>query len=261
MQSLIMAFSMYSRIPMPRVEWNEKNEMPVILFLPAVGAVLGILTVGFLLLCGRFEIGPLPAALFVIALHVLYTGGIHLDGLVDTADARHSYLEKEERQRILADPHVGAFGVIRLVLYLGLLVAFLTLAFERVPDTRVLRFALSIPVTGRMLATLAVAWMKPARSEGLFYTFSGQRHGWPLKVAAAVEAAILGAWMVYDLGIAGVAMAVFYAMAFVFVKKMAQRDFGGMSGDLTGWLLCVAELGAVAVGVVTEIATVTFGRV
>ena len=151
MQSFLIAFSMYTRLPMPRVDWNEKNEMPVMLFLPAVGAVLGLLSIGLLLVCRRLETGELPTALLLVALYILYTGGIHLDGLVDTADARHSYLEKEDRQRILKDPHIGAFGVIRLILYLVLTVTMLLVGMNRLPQKEVLNLAMVIPVTARIL--------------------------------------------------------------------------------------------------------------
>ncbi len=235
---------------MPQVEWNEKNEMPVMLFFPAVGAVLGLLSVGLLLLCRKFGIGEMPAALLLMALHIFYSGGIHLDGLVDTADARHSYLGKDERQRILADPHVGAFGVIRLALYLMVMAALLLMALHSIPAEVTMKLALSIPVTGRVLAMLAVTWMKPARQEGLFYTFSGEKHGFPLKLASVAETAVLALWMFYDLHFIGAVMLCYYVILFFFVKKISIRDFGGMSGDLTGWLLCMAEIGAVAVGAV-----------
>ena len=249
MEALIIAFSMYSRIPMPNVEWNEKNTKSVMLFLPLVGSVLGILSVGLLLAARRLAIGELPTALLFVALYIFYTGGIHLDGFADTADARHSYLGKEERRRILADPHIGAFGVIRLFLFFVLAIAGVLLVLEKMPEGRLLNFAFIIPVSARMLVSFAVAYLPAARKEGLYYTFSGERNGIPLKAAAIVEMLILSVLALYELGWIGAGILIYYIIIYFFAKRFSMEDFGGMSGDLSGWLLCVAELGALYAGI------------
>ncbi len=77
---------------------------------PVIGALLG----GGLaaLLAGlRLAFPPLVGAGLTVALWILATGAIHLDGLIDCADALPGLRTPEERMRILKDPTVGAYGV------------------------------------------------------------------------------------------------------------------------------------------------------
>lgn len=111
-KSICVAFSMYSKIPMPRVEWNEKNMKYAMCFFPLVGAVIGGLMLLVRFLCGRFGFNTSVYAVVMTALPVLVSGGIHTDGFIDTADALSSYGDKEKKLEILKDPHTGAFAII-----------------------------------------------------------------------------------------------------------------------------------------------------
>ncbi len=86
------------KIPMPRVEWNEKYEIRNVLF-PLVGAVIGGLMLLVRFLCGRFGFNTSVYAVVMTALPVLVSGGIHTDGFIDTADALSSYGDKEKNSK------------------------------------------------------------------------------------------------------------------------------------------------------------------
>mgnify|MGYP000060784741 CR=1 FL=1 len=119
-ESLAIGVSMYSKIPMPRVEWNEKKyEICHVLFSPLVGVVTGILEVilGNALLVYT-SCGTLFFAGVMTLLPVLVNGGIHMDGFLDTMDALNSYGSREKRLEILKDSRTGAFAVIGFGLYL-----------------------------------------------------------------------------------------------------------------------------------------------
>ena len=91
-ESLAIGVAMYSKIPMPRVEWNEKNMKYAMCFFPLVGVVTGILEVilGNALLVYT-SCGTLFFAGVMTLLPVLVNGGIHMDGFLDTMDALNSY--------------------------------------------------------------------------------------------------------------------------------------------------------------------------
>ena len=127
----LTAFAMYSRIPMPRTEWSRQNRKYTLCFFPMVGAVIGALLYGWNRVCAALGIGQGCFALAGTAVPLLVTGGIHLDGLLDTADALHSYAKKEKKLEILKDPHVGAFGVITAIGFNLLYVAGLLLITEK----------------------------------------------------------------------------------------------------------------------------------
>ena len=76
-KSICVAFSMYSKIPMPRVEWNEKNMKYAMCFFPLIGAVIGGLMLLVRFLCGRFGFNTSVYAVVMTALPVLISGGIH----------------------------------------------------------------------------------------------------------------------------------------------------------------------------------------
>ena len=89
-KSICVAFSMYSKIPMPRVEWNEKNMKYAMCFFPLVGAVIGGLMLLVQFLCGRFGFNTSVYAVVMTALPVLVSGGIHTDDVI-SADSHLYY--------------------------------------------------------------------------------------------------------------------------------------------------------------------------
>ena len=98
-RSLLIAFSTYSRIPVPQVEWNEENRRWSMCFFPLVGLVIGLLLWGWLALCGSLKIGPFLRGAVSAMIPLLLTGGIHMDGYMDTIDALASWQPKESAWR------------------------------------------------------------------------------------------------------------------------------------------------------------------
>ena len=112
LESIVVAFSMYSKIPMPHIEWNKENMKNVLCFFPWVGAVAGVLVWLWFRVSDQFGFGVMLRASVAVLIPVLVTGGIHLDGLLDTADALSSWQTRERRLEILKDSHAGAFAII-----------------------------------------------------------------------------------------------------------------------------------------------------
>src|SRR5262245_24420047 len=86
---------------------------------PLVGLVLGGAAAGLLLLLNLVDIGGMLAGFLVVAFLALATRGMHLDGLADTADGLGSYRGAERALAIMREGPVGPFGVVALVLTLG----------------------------------------------------------------------------------------------------------------------------------------------
>ena len=97
MKAILIAFSTYSKIPMPHFKWDPKALQYSMCAFPLVGAVIGAgefaiwYLFGFLLQWSEV----FTAALLTI-FPILITGGIHMDGFLDTVDAKSSYKSKEE---------------------------------------------------------------------------------------------------------------------------------------------------------------------
>ena len=113
LQTIAVAFAMFSAIPVPQFDWNEKNMRYAMCAFPLIGAVCGALWC----LCGALPLPALVRAGGFCLVPVWVTGGIHLDGYADTCDALSSYGSREQKLEILKDPHCGAFAVIQLCSY------------------------------------------------------------------------------------------------------------------------------------------------
>ena len=98
--SFIIAIAMYSRISMPKITWSQKNMKYSLCFFPVVGAVIGALIYLWGRVCMACGFGQVCFALVGTVIPMIITGGIHLDGLMDTADALHSYEGKEKKLEI-----------------------------------------------------------------------------------------------------------------------------------------------------------------
>ena len=115
-KSFFIALAMYSKIPVPHTEWKEEDMKFVFVFFPFVGVVIGAIELGWFYLCAQVEGIPDICKVFIAAaIPIAITGGIHVDGFMDTMDAFHSYREREKKLEILKDPHIGAFAVIRVM--------------------------------------------------------------------------------------------------------------------------------------------------
>ena len=90
-KSLVIAFAMYSKLPMPRVEWDEKSLSRALWWFPAVGLAAGGLLWLWLRLSQLLGLSTVLCAAGALLLPVAVSGGIHLDGFCDTCDALSSH--------------------------------------------------------------------------------------------------------------------------------------------------------------------------
>ena len=118
LDSWLIAISMYSKIPVPQVEWTKEKMSHAMCFFPLVGAIEGCLLGLWLLFAAKLSLSVGMRFLWASAIPFLVTGGIHMDGFMDTMDAIHSYGDRNKKLEILKDPHLGAFAVICAAVYL-----------------------------------------------------------------------------------------------------------------------------------------------
>ena len=121
LRSIAVAFSLYSRVPMPMFEWKDEDLKYNLIFLPWIGILIGAMEYGLLKLIMYMRLPLLAMVALVSAVPIIITGGFHIDGFMDVMDALKSYKSKDEKLAILKDPHIGAFSVISLVLYIALM--------------------------------------------------------------------------------------------------------------------------------------------
>lgn len=242
-ETVAVAFSMFSEIPVPSFKWSDKNMRYALCAFPLVGAVCGAAVVlwakiSFLLNLNGF----LRGAVFCL-IPLWITGGIHLDGYADCCDAFASCGDTKKKMEILSDPHCGAFAIIRLC---GYFVMSLALWCTFLPSERSL-FCVSISfVLSRTLSAFAVTAFPMAKNTGLAHTFS---HTADKKRAGRVLAcymAVLAVLSVVFGKIMGAALLFAAAAVFIYYYVVSKKHFGGITGDLAGWFLQKAEIAMLA---------------
>ena len=117
MKTLIVALGFLTRLPMPRVEADEVDFARAIRLYPVAGLVVGVIVAGAGWLGAHVD--PWTGALAALIAWVWATGALHLDGLADLSDglgAAHG--DRSRLLAVMADPHIGSFGVVALAMQL-----------------------------------------------------------------------------------------------------------------------------------------------
>ena len=240
LKSLLLAFATYSAIPVPHAAWDEKAMRRAVCFFPLIGAVIGALEVLWALLCERWMLSELLRGAVAFALPLLVTGGIHMDGFCDTVDALSSHQSRERKLEILKDPHTGAFAIIYGGVYLLCsFAAWCVLPCELVPLAAV-GFVLS-----RTLSGWALANWQPAKKDGMLRTFSDAADQKAVNVSVGIYTVLCIAALLLLGGVYGALVLAANGLMLLIYRVVSHRAFGGVTGDLAGWFLQLAELSTV----------------
>lgn len=238
-KACIIAMSMYSKIPMPQFEWDEKSMRHALAFLPMPGVVIGAaqLALFYFLYQGRLTGAGMYAAL-ATALPIAVTGGIHMDGYCDTTDALCARQPKERRLEILKDSNAGAFAVIWAGVYFVLCYGAWTQA-----DTAGAVWLIALGyVSSRALSGLAALFFPNANKNGSLAAFTRPAGKGFVCSALILAFAAVSALQIWISAAAGTAMLAGEAALLAYYYRMSKKCFGGVTGDLAGWFLQCAEL-------------------
>lgn len=243
LQTIAVAFSLFSALPVPQFAWNAKNMRYAMAVFPLVGAVCGAAVWGWGAMCGAIGIGAVLRGAGLVLLPLCITGGIHMDGFCDTTDALASHAETARKLEILSDSHTGAFAVIGTV---GYLLAFFALATELVFSAKTLPCLALLFVCSRAASGLAIASFPCAKNSGLARTFADAAAKRQVRGILAAVLLLAGAGLIFCGGVYGLCMLAAGGGMFWVYHRVAMRQFGGITGDLAGWFLQWCELSMLA---------------
>ena len=228
MRSLIFALQFITRQPTP----SKANPAPDMLaksavWFPLVGIIIGAALVLPLMLGAPVD--PWFGALLTILCWVWITGGIHIDGLADLADALGAaHRDPERLLAIMRDPHTGSFGVLAIAL---LLVSKLILLMLLARTPSLIWAILLIPAWAR-LGTLIWSQTLPRLGTGLGHSFAQQTR--PMMIAIWMIALLGASWYI--------APALLFApLALLGWWLFLKYKVNGMNGDCLGAGVEVAE--------------------
>jgi adenosylcobinamide-GDP ribazoletransferase len=237
MRAFWVAMQLLTRLPTPRLEPAAVEEHGrSVLFYPLIGLLIGALIASVQQLLAAAD--PLLLASLLLLVWVLATGGLHLDGLADCADAwAGSHGERDQALRIMKDPASGPAGVTAVVVVLLLKCAALTVLLRE----HLWPALLIAPVLGRAAMAALFLTVPYVRPGGLGAAAAAHLPRVPVVVVLAVTAlAVIGA------GRIGVAVLAAGSAMWLVLRRMMLQRLGGATGDALGATCELVETAAVA---------------
>lgn len=242
MRSLRTAVSLFTVIPVGgEAELGEGDAAQAVLWMPVVGLLLGLAGAGVMIGVDTGGSGGprrLLGAALAVGLIALLTGGLHLDGLADTADGLGSRRAPADALAIMRRSDVGPMGVAALVLVLLIQVTALAAVSDRAAASLVLA-----EVTGRVAVVVATG--SPAARPGGFGALVAGRTSRRARTSTVVllgcAIAVAGLASVgAGLAVRGLVAALIGLLAGGLLQLVARRRLGGMTGDVFGAIVEVS---------------------
>lgn len=229
-----MCFSMYTTIPMPNINWEEKRFPYVVMGLPFVGLVIGLIWLIITNVIIKINMPITIKSIFVCLIPLFLSGFIHIDGYMDTCDAIFSRASLEKKYKILKDSLVGAFAVIAILI---ISFTYYISIYEILKANKNIMALLLIPMFSRGVTSLFIIKIKPISKEGFIATFKkdlNNKHFYII-LSTLILFFILG----YYLNIA----------KFLFINILCCiisgifciKHLKGISGDLCGFMITTSS--------------------
>lgn len=237
LKSMIIAFSIYSRIPVPQFEWKEEDMKYMLCFFPWIGAVIGGCICLWKVLGEYLGVQPLCYTLIGTAIPLLITGGFHVDGFMDTMDAFHSYQPREKKLEILKDPHIGAFSVVMIVLY-GLIYIS---AFSEITDSVLLKIVAAGFFLARCLSGISVVSFSSAKKDGMLHYFADNAHRQKVKWILILQSVICVVYILSQSLVCGSLVIITAMVVFTYYYWKTKKELGGITGDTAGYFVVLCE--------------------
>jgi len=201
---------------------------------PLVGAAIGLAAGLVYWLAAIFGLAPLPAALLAIGTTAWLTGALHEDGLADCADGFGGGRDREAKLAIMRDSRIGSYGVLALVIGVGLRAT----ALAGLAPADGVAALVAAHAMSRAAMPLLMALLEPARQDGLA---AGLGRPSEFVLAQAVILGVLLCALVTGPFAAIVALS-FAALVLAGLETLARRHIGGYTGDVLGAAQQVTEI-------------------
>lgn len=233
----ILNLQFFTSIPIRmEVEINPKNIDGAIRTFPLLGLFQGGIYAGILYsFLNWTSLSPLAISFVVWLAMIILTGGIHLDGWMDTSDAYFSFRDKERRLEIMKDPRTGAFGVISIIVLLSAKFLFIYEVVLKLEDASYL-LILAIPFFGKMLMGTLLLRAPLAKQEGLGYLFQQSKQKATLWLYPVYLIVVLLSTLLVETEsfIPILNLFVVTLIIFLYLKQKVLKWFGGITGDVIG---------------------------
>lgn len=224
----LIALQFFTSIPIRKeIPMNPVYVERTVRMLPLVGILQGAIYSGCVYILLEWSpFSDLAAAFTIWLLAIVVTGGLHLDGWIDSSDAYFSYRDRAKRLEIMADPRIGAFGVISVIVLLAAKFLFM---YEVVQKAEGMTYVwiMAIPFLGKMVAGLMLMFAPAAKNEGLAHFFQ--------QACRRQTVWMYPVYLFFFLWNKEMFLMMISAfLLFVIGRKVAVKAFGGITGDVVG---------------------------
>lgn len=245
-KAFLLAVQFLTTLPTPKnIKADATEQALSLLWYPVVGLLIGL---SLLFVCITLPLPFYLQAMVTVALWIALTGGLHLDGIADCADAFVGGLgDREKTLHLLKDPLCGSMGVIALII----IIALKATALAAVIQAEQLIWLWSIPLVARLSLLLLFLTTRYARVQGLGEVIAQNLfRGWAKCVLIST---VIGLLLVLPLYL-WVAFLLTLLAIFLLVRTTAKQRLGGFTGDVAG-----AQLELVEVGLLLALASHSLG--
>lgn len=235
LNSFLIAVSFITIIPIPArflPSWSPGSLRYFPVMLPVTGLIFSLSWAVFLHILSLITAMSSNLRGFMMMLLTLaLTGGLHLDGLMDTCDAIFSHRDKDTRLRILSDTHAGSFAVMAC----AITIAAKTLLFSEILAHSLSGYCLPlIPVYSRLGMGMLITNLPFAKTEGLAVMLGASRNRRD-NFAFVMMFVILSAVSMNVIPLA-------FVLSMAVHVVICMRLFGGITGDLLGAFVEASEV-------------------
>ncbi len=239
---------MFTKLPLPIVDWDEGKGPGALCFLPVAGLITAVPIMTVMFVCRYFGVNALIAGAFMLVSGYLVCGFVHFDGYMDTADSLLSARDRETKLRILKDSTVGAFAVIAIVTLLIVDYAAYTTLYMSLDNILAMLF---VPALSRAIGDVVLFNYEPLSSSGIMKYFkTGQKR--IHNTIAVLWVIILTAGLVFVTGeVYTLIVSVVTLIAGLYIAGHSEKELGGINGDIVGCVIVITEaLGYLMLGAV-----------
>ena len=237
-----LAVGLLTRFPLPAFKATGTVTIASALWAyPLAGALVGAASGAVFGLATWAGFGVIASVLMAMGAALLAAGGFHEDGLADFWDGLGGGTSREAKLIIMRDSRIGTYGVLALMLTLGLQATFLVSLQHYAGTGTVIAALIAAESAARGAIALPLFFLLPARRDGLGATMIGMTAG-DLGIAALLAGVIAGAC----LGLNGFAIVLGAVSGAGFVTLLAGRFLGGFTGDVLGAAAATGRMAALA---------------
>lgn len=234
-QKFLLALSFFTRLPIGKRDFGSLTLAQSVIFFPIAGAVIGGMDSAFYIAMLGLGIPSNISAWLTIGFHLLLTGGLHEDGLADTADGLASGRDRTQKLAIMRDSRIGSYGVLALITIIALranIIAGFAGSFATI------FIFIATATCSRSFLTIFMYKISYARDFGL-----AVRAGKP-NVRQTIIALSIGILSLFITGEILAAITAIFALAIIYVilKHIFIKNFNGITGDTLGASQQISEV-------------------